>query len=58
MKEKDYSNISLEQEATAFQAEVAVLLVCVAGCLKKKPFKEQIIICLGSQIAIMALGET
>ncbi len=54
---KIYSRwFSLHQKATAFQADVAAILVCVAGCLKKKLFKEQIIIFSDSEVAITALG--
>ncbi len=45
----------MRQETKAAQAEAAVILARVGGHLKKKLFKEQIIICSDSQAAITAL---
>ncbi len=48
--------VSLGQDATAFQAEVAAILDCVTSCLRKRPVKEQLTICTDSQAAIAARG--
>ncbi len=44
--------ISLGQDATAFQAEVAATLDCVTSCLRKRLVKEQITIYTDSQVAM------
>ncbi len=49
-------HISLGQDATAFQAEVAAILNCVTSCLGKRWMKEQITICTDSQVAVAALA--
>ncbi len=48
-------HISLGQDATVFQAEVAVILDCVTSCLRKRLVKEQTTICIDSQVAVAAL---
>ncbi len=49
-------HISLEQIATAFQAEVATIPECVTSYLRKRLGKEQITICTRSQAAVAALA--
>ncbi len=49
-------HISLGQDATAFQVEVAAIPDCVTSCTKKDTGKEQIIIFTDSQVAIAALA--
>ncbi len=46
--------ISLGQDATAFQTEVAAILDCEISCLKKRLVKEQITVCTDSQAAVAA----
>ncbi len=48
-------HISLGQDATPFQAELAATLDCVTSCLRKRPAKE-ITICIDSQSALAALA--
>ncbi len=49
-------HISLEQDATTLQAEVAAILDYVTRRLGKRLVKEQITICTDSQVAVAALG--
>ncbi len=49
-------HISLGQDATAFQAEVAAILHCGTSCLRKRLVKEQITICTDSLAAVAALA--
>ncbi len=49
-------HISLGQDATVFQIEVAKILNSVTSCLRKRLVKERIIICTDSQAAVAALG--
>ncbi len=49
-------HISLGQDATAFQAEVAAILDCVTSCLRKRLVKKQITISTDSQAAVTALA--
>ncbi len=49
-------HISLGQDATAFQAEVAAIMNCVTSCLGERLAKEQITICTDSQTAVAALA--
>ncbi len=44
-------HISLGQDATAFQVEVATILHCVTSYLRKRLVKEQITICTHSSVA-------
>ncbi len=44
------------QDATVFQAEVAVILDCITSCLRKRLVKEQITICTDSQAAVAVLA--
>ncbi len=53
---KTQRHISLGQDATPFQTEVAAILDCVTSCLRKRPVKEQITICTDSQSALAAGG--
>ncbi len=55
-KKNTVAHISLGQDATDFQAEVATILDCVTSCLRKKLAKEQITICTDNQAAIAALA--
>ncbi len=49
-------HISLGQDVTAFQADVAAILDCVTSCLRKRLVKEQTTICTDSKVAVAALG--
>ncbi len=49
-------HISLGQDVTPFQAEVAAVLDSVTSCLRKRPVKEQITVCTDSQAAVAALA--
>ncbi len=49
-------HISLGQDATAFQAEVAEILDCLTSCRRKRLVKEQITIFIDSQAAVAALA--
>ncbi len=49
-------HISLVQGATAFQADVVAILVCVTCCIRKRLVKEQITICTDSRAAVAALA--
>ncbi len=49
-------HISLGQDATAFQPELAAILDCVTSCLRKRLTKEQITICIDIQAAVVSLG--
>ncbi len=48
-------HMSLGQDATAFQAEVAAILDCVTSCLRKTLVKEPMIMCTNGQAAFAAL---
>ncbi len=48
--------MSLGQDVTAFQAEVAAILDCETSCLRKRLAKEQITICTDDQAAVAALA--
>ncbi len=50
-------HISLGQDTTAFQAEVAAIQDCATNCLRKRQVKEQTTICTDSkQVAVADLG--
>ncbi len=50
--------ISMVQDATSFQVEVAAILYCETNCLRKKKLaKEQTVICTDSQrVAVASVG--